>query len=79
LRNTVLGYAIREVQENQEGMELSGKHQFLVYDCDVNTVSENTNSKQRNNDALLQADRDVGPEANTEKIRHVVTFRHQNA
>jgi hypothetical protein len=42
--NIALEYAIMKVQANQEGMELNGTHQLLVY-ADINTI-------QRNKDTL---------------------------
>jgi len=47
--NLALGYGIRKVQVNQDGLKLNGTHQLLVYVDDVNilggsvhTIKENT-------------------------------------
>jgi hypothetical protein len=40
LSNFALEYALRKVQENQDGLKSNGTHQLLVYD-NVNLLGDN--------------------------------------
>jgi hypothetical protein len=64
LFNFILEYAIRRVQDNQEGLKLNGTHQLLAYGDDVNVVREKTG-------ALLE----VGLEVNAEKTEYMLKSR----
>jgi hypothetical protein len=73
-----LGYAIRRVQGNQEGLKLNSTHQLLVYADDVNILGGSIHSIKKNAEGLMIASKEIGLEVNAEKTKYMVMSRNQN-
>jgi hypothetical protein len=66
--NFALAYAIRRVQDNQEDLKLNCTHHLLASADDVNIMGENIGTIKKNPEAVLDANNEVGLEANPEKL-----------
>jgi hypothetical protein len=75
LFNFALGYAIRRVQDKQEGLKMNGTHQLLAYAGDVSILGENKDTIQKNTEALLDAGKEVRLEVNLEKTKYMLMSR----
>jgi hypothetical protein len=71
LFNFALDYAIRRVQANQEGLELNGTYQLLVYADYVNILGWSIHTTRKNTKALVMTSK-IGLQANAEKTKYMV-------
>jgi hypothetical protein len=58
-----LQYAIRKVKENQAGLKLYGRYQFLAYADDVSLLGDNTDTtciKKTTETSLIVVSKEVG-------------------
>ena len=53
LFNFALEYAIRKLQETRLGLDMNGSHQVLAYADDVNLISDDIRTIERNAVVLL--------------------------
>jgi len=65
--NFALEYAIKRSEVNQDGLELNGAHQLLVYADDVNILGGSVNTTKKNTDALVVASKETRLEVNDDK------------
>jgi ABC-type siderophore export system fused ATPase/permease subunit len=67
-----LEYVIRKVQEKQKQLKLNRTHQPLAYADGINILEENTDTIQKNTEALLDGSKEVGLEVNPEKTKYML-------
>jgi hypothetical protein len=56
----LLEYAIRKVEENQEGLKLNGTHKLPIYADIVNVLGVNIDTIKKNTQTLIDASKEVG-------------------
>jgi len=64
---------------SQDGLNLNGTHQLLVYLDDVNILGASVHTTQKNIVALVVGSKETGLEVNAEKTKYMVMPRDQNA
>jgi len=67
------------IQANQEGLKLSGTHQFLVYPDYVNVLGGSIYTIKKNTEALVATSKEIVLEVNAEKTKYTVMSRDENA
>jgi len=70
-----LEYAIRRVQVNQDGLKLNGTHQLLAYTDDVNILGGSVDTVKKNEEALVDATKEIGLEVNAHKTKCMTVSR----
>jgi hypothetical protein len=72
LLNFAFDYAFRRIQKKRKGLKLNGTHHLLAYADDVNILGESIDTIQKNTEALLNTNKEVGVEINPDKPKHVL-------
>jgi hypothetical protein len=61
------------------GLKLNGTHKLLVYAGDVNILGDNIVTIKKDTQTLIDANKKIGLEVNTEKTKYMSLSPHQNA
>jgi hypothetical protein len=61
------------------GLKLNGTHQLLAYVDDMNLLTDNIDTINKNTETLIDASKEVGLEVKVEKTKYMFVSRDQNA
>jgi hypothetical protein len=70
----VLEYVNRNVKKKQEGLELSGTYQLLIYADEYNLLGKNINTAKKNIKNLSEASKEVSLEIKREMPKFECMF-----
>ena len=79
LFNFALEYAIRRAQVNQDGLQLNGTHQLLVYADDVNILDGRVQTVEKMKEVLLVGSKEISIEVNGGKTKYMCMSQDRNA
>jgi hypothetical protein len=79
LLNFAFDYAFGRIKKKQIGLKLNGTHHLLAYADDVNILGESIDIIQKNTEALLNTNKEVGVEVNPDKPKYVLLSRCREA
>ena len=79
LFNFALDYAIMKVQVNQDGSNLNGTYQIMVYADDFNILGGSVRTVKENTETLIVASKEIILEVNADKTKYMVMSGDQNA
>jgi hypothetical protein len=71
-------YAVRRVQENQDGLKSNGTHQRLVCADNVNILGRSVHTVKKA-EALVVGSKEIGLEVNVDKTKYTVISRDHGA
>jgi hypothetical protein len=77
--NFALGWAIRRVQLNQDGLKLNNTHQLLAYADNVSMLGASIRAVKENAEALVVAAKEIGLGVNADKNKYMIMSRDQNS
>ena len=64
---------------NEDGLQLDGTHELMVYADDVNILGGSVHTIKKNTETLVVASKETGLDVNADKTKYMVMSGDQNA